>query len=230
MLRTLLPALLATSALWGQTTTNVNGWWVFTGDHKFTEGSRWGLHLEGQWRRHDVIMNPQQLLLRPGINFEINKTFEVGAGYAYVPTYRYGEFPLAASFTEHRLWQNLIVRNKLGKVNLQNRFRFEQRWLGPRIGYENRFRHLIRATIPIAQPWYLTAYNEVFIPTTPERFPNFADQNRLAALVGKRFHPHWRAEAGYMFQPFWQRNGLIRENNHTLLVMLWSDQPLRKKR
>ncbi len=209
---------------------NANGWFVFTGDHKFSATSRWGLHLEGQWRRYDLLPKPQQLLLRPGINFEVNKNIELGGGYAYVPTYRYGLYPLPASFTEHRLWQNVIVRNKLGKVSLQNRFRFEERFLGSRYGYENRFRHLLRITVPLKSGWYVTAYNEVFVPVKPERYPAVTDQNRTAALIGKRLNDHWRAEIGYMYQPLWQRNGRIREDNHTLMLTLWSDQPLSSKK
>jgi hypothetical protein len=225
-----LPLLALASASAQISSTNANGWFVYTGDHKFSETSKWGLHLEGQWRRHDLVVNPQQLLLRPGINFEINKYIEIGGGYAYAPTYRYGRYPLPASFTEHRVFQNFIVRNKVGKVSLQNRFRFEQRFLGPRYGYENRSRHLIRATIPLNGAYYVTAYNEIFIPTKPERYPTFQDQDRIAGLVGKKLNGHWRAEAGYMYHPLWQRNGRIREDNHALLVMLWSDQPLRRKK
>ena len=73
----------------------------------------------------DVIVKPQQLLIRPGINYEINKHIEIGGGYAYVPTYRYGTYPIRTSFTEHRLFQNLILRHKLGRLSLMHRFRFD---------------------------------------------------------------------------------------------------------
>ncbi len=36
-------------------TVNTNGWYNYFGDHPVSE--RWGVHLEGQWRRHDVITN-----------------------------------------------------------------------------------------------------------------------------------------------------------------------------
>jgi len=32
---------------------NFHGWWNYFGDHPIG-GSKWGVHLEGQWRRHDV--------------------------------------------------------------------------------------------------------------------------------------------------------------------------------
>ncbi len=226
MLRSFALFLLTLSPVYAQISEpNANGWFVYTGDHKFSETSKWGLHLEGQWRRNDVILKPQQLLIRPGINYQINKHVEIGGGYAYAPTYRYGTYPIKTSFTEHRLFQNIILRHKLGRISLMNRFRFEERFLRPVLKYENRFRYLIRGTVPLKGLWYVTAYNEVFIPVKPEVHPAFSDQNRTAALIGRKLNGHWRAEVGYMYQPIWQRNGRVREDNSTLLVMLWSDQP-----
>lgn len=231
MIRSLAFFLLLSAAAQAQISEpNFNGWYVYNGDHKFSETSKWALHLEGQWRRFDVITKPQQLLLRPGVNYTINKYLELGGGYVFVPTYRYGLNPIGRSFTEHRLFENLVVRNKIGRISFQNRFRFEQRFLRPVLKYENRFRYLIRGTVPIKGPWYVTAYNEVFIPFKPETHPAFADQNRTAALVGYKLNSHWRAEVGYMYQPVWQRNGRIREDNSTLLLMLWSDQPFHRSK
>ena len=83
-------------------TVNANGWYNYFGDHPVSE--RLGVHLEGQWRRHDVITKWQQLLLRPGINFSPNKNVMFTAGYAFVDTYPYGEFPAAYRFREHRIF------------------------------------------------------------------------------------------------------------------------------
>jgi hypothetical protein len=46
-------------------------------------------------------------------------------------------------------------------------------------------------------------------------------------LWGRTLNPYWRIETGYMLQTVTQRNGRIREDNHTLLFSLWSTQPLR---
>ena len=56
MLRFLALSLLASVGAQAQISEpNFNGWFVYTGDHKFSETSKWGLHLEGQWRRNEVI-------------------------------------------------------------------------------------------------------------------------------------------------------------------------------
>jgi hypothetical protein len=43
-------------------TTNYNGWYMYMGDHRFN--NKLGVHLEAQFRRHDIITQNQQLLLR----------------------------------------------------------------------------------------------------------------------------------------------------------------------
>ncbi|MBC7925616.1 MAG: DUF2490 domain-containing protein, partial [Bryobacteraceae bacterium] len=111
---------------------NWNGWGMYFGDHPIGK-SRWGVHLEGQWRRSDGFNRWQQLLLRPGVNFEVNKFLLLTGGYAFINSYPYGEFPAVAKATpEHRIWEQAALRYKTGKVSWSTRFRFENRFLGVR--------------------------------------------------------------------------------------------------
>src|SRR5690606_28439385 len=91
---------------------------------------RWGVHLEGQWRRHDGPLAPQQLLLRPGVNFQVNDAVMLTAGYAFVDTHRYGDFPAPARFPEHRVFQQAAVSHAVGRTRLAHRYRLEQRYIG----------------------------------------------------------------------------------------------------
>jgi hypothetical protein len=217
--------LLSAGLAAGQVDRNAHGWYQYFGDHPIGN-SRWGLHLEGQWRRHDVLLRGQNLLLRPAINFKINKTFELSGGYAFVETYRYGSYPVARTLQENRIYQELRVRHDWGKVKVLHRFRSENRWL-PGDFFEDRFRYLLRGMIPLKGKNWLILANEVFIPTPPESFPKPLDNNRAMVLWGRTLNPYWRLETGYMLQTVTQRNGRVREDNHTLLFSLWSTQPLR---
>ena len=105
---------------------NNNGWYMYFGDHQVRD--KWGVHLEGQWRRNDVITNWQQLLLRPGVNYQMKENWMLTLGYAYVKTHPYGEHPIAHAFPEHRLYQQLLVKQRVGATRLQHRFRLEQRF------------------------------------------------------------------------------------------------------
>ena len=74
---------------------NFHGWLTYFGDHPIAE-SKWGIHLEAQIRRHDVAARWQQLLLRPGVNFEASKAITLTAGYAFVRSSTYSEFAAPA--------------------------------------------------------------------------------------------------------------------------------------
>src|SRR5687768_12054866 len=95
---------------------NAHGWFMYFGDHPLGS-SKWGVHLEGQWRRNAVISRWQQLLLRPAINYTLNNNVMLTGGYAYIRSYPYGEYPaLRAATPEHRLWQQAMIRYRTGKA------------------------------------------------------------------------------------------------------------------
>src|SRR5690348_15040669 len=106
-----VPRILALAFVWPFLLTaeeriadhNFHGWFNYFGDHPIG-ASKWGVHLEGQFRRHDVIAKWQQLLLRPGVNYQVSKSVVLTAGYAFVRSSTYSEFAAPAAATpEHRL-------------------------------------------------------------------------------------------------------------------------------
>ena len=87
----------------GATDNNANGWYMYFGDHPIAK-SKWGLHLEGQWRRADLGLKWQQLLLRPAVNYQLHKKVALTGGYGFIQTHGYGDFPLPATAPEHRFF------------------------------------------------------------------------------------------------------------------------------
>ncbi len=216
---------------------NLNGWAMYFGDHPIGQ-SRWGVHLEGQWRRHDGFNRWQQLLLRPGINFQVNKLLQLTGGYAFIDSHPYGSFPTIVRATpEHRIWEQAMLRYKTGKLSWSTRLRFENRFLGVRDSagaltdyrYENRFRAWQRATVPLSARYYVTAYDEIWFYVKPYVSSSVLDQNRAYLAVGRKFGPAWEFEAGYMLQSIWQRNGRVLEANHTLMFTVTSRQPFGRR-
>ena len=125
---------------------NFHGWYNYFGDHPIA-ASKWGIHLEAQVRRHDVATQWQQLLLRPGVNYQASKAVMLTAGYAFVRSSTYSEFaaPAPASL-EHRFWQQAWIRYRTGQTSWSTRLRFENRFLGgpdPRSGADG---------IPVRKP------------------------------------------------------------------------------
>lgn len=224
--------LLFVSACGAQTVTdrNAHAWLVYAGDHAMS--NRWGVHLEGQFRRHDLFNSWQQLLLRPALNFSVNRAVMLSAGYAYVRTHRYGGHPVAARFPEHRFYQQLLVRHKTGRIDWQQRERVEQRWLNPGAWRrQDRFRHMTRAAIPLSRAHpagvYVFLQDEIFLNFGSNYGARVFDQNRAVAGIGKPLGRIGRLEFGYMNQFLAQRSGRVFEANHTALVWFTSSLPLR---
>jgi hypothetical protein len=182
---------------------------------------QWSLHLEYQWRRTDGLKYWQQSLLRIGANYKLNDNVTLHAGYAWAETFPYGDHPIAASgtFPEHRLYEQLNLRQPLGKLTLTHRFRIEQRWLGRVVNtngqreveewnFLHRFRYQFRATHPLSkrttQQPYLVAADELFIGAGKNVGVNIFDQNRIFLLFGYKFNDKLSLEAGYFNQTLQQ--------------------------
>jgi hypothetical protein len=104
-------------------------WFAYYGDHPFGD-SRLGLHLEGHIRRQDGIGQWQQILVRPGVNYQVNRLLTLTAGYTYVRAYPNSALSIAGPPTnEHRLWERAWLRYHTGKVAWSSRVRFENRFV-----------------------------------------------------------------------------------------------------
>ena len=223
-----------------------NGWFMYFGDHKFSE--HWGIHLEAQFRRNEIIAKPQQLLLRTGINYHFAPNAIATAGYCYVNTSAYGVFPAKCAFPENRFWEQLQVKSQAGRIEMTTRLRLEQRFSklpalqstgeyapGDDV-YTNRARVLVRLSVPFKgktiedKSLYFSCYDEAFVNFGENVQSNIFDQNRVYAAIGYKF-PKWgKLEIGYMNQMIVKSDGVKVENNHTLQVGFFSTLDFRKKK
>ncbi len=219
-----LEAVLAQNARTAD--NNFNGWYIYSGDHPVK--GKFGVHLEGQLRRNNLITRGQQWQVRPALNYHVKPGIMVSSGYAFTATYRYGGLPADYPFNEHRLYQQLSVKKKISKSTVENRFRLEQRWLERKNGgetswkYQDRFRYFIKGSIPIKGKWYLASYNEIFINGRRATGAKLFDQNRAYAALGATLNKTTRVEVGYMQQTLSRFNGRAFEYNHTLALALFS--------
>ena len=221
---------------------HTHGWYMYFGDHPIKK-SRWGVHLEGQWRRHDVVNKWQQSFYRPAVNYDLTPNVSLTAGVAFADTFRYGKYPAAERFPEFRIFQQAQLRHSSGRVQFAHRYRLEQRYIGEvsrneagdkeltRMRYENRFRYMFRFTVPLKGQatekggLYAAIYNEMMVNFGRNVAANVFDQNRLYGALGYAVGKYNRLETGYMLQTIQQRNGRIFEQNHTLQVAWYSTLP-----
>jgi hypothetical protein len=207
---------------------NRHAWVSYSGDHAVS--GRWGIHFDAQWRRSELGTHWQQYQLRPGLNYSFSRNTLFTLGYAFTKNYPYGEFPVRRSFPEHRVYQQLLVRQRLSGVRIQHRARLEQRFIKypdpqPRSWtYQNRFRYLLRAELPLNRNWYIPIYDEILIGIPPNYGARPFDQNRLFAGIGRSVGKV-NVDVGYLNQFLGQRNGRIFEFNSTLFIAITSSAP-----
>ena len=196
---------------------------------------RTALWFDGSWRRMDLGAQPQQLLLRPGVQFTLTQGVRVAAGYAYIATAPYGSLPAATATREQRTWQQLSLAHKSGPFTVSHRYRLEQRWVHPLLPvsgsdereagpttYQNRLRYMPRAQANLGSLTFKTrpvigfVWDELLMPLGGPNQTFTIGQNRATAGVGIPLSARARAEVGYMnlYNAFAARRA--NEVNHTL--------------
>lgn len=241
----LFSSLILNAQVKRQYANNNNGWFMYVGNHKLSDN--WGVHIEAQWRRNNIIIHNQQLLLRAGINYYLNTQVSLTAGYCYVITYPYGAFAAKTMFPENRIWEQLNMKTGIGAVEIINRFRLEQRYVNNPVlkeseyvpgeaTYTNRVRWMNRYSVPFKgktiedRSLYLSFYNEIYINFGKNVAYNIFDQNRAYLALGYRIPKLGRLELGYLNQLIFRGDGIKVEQNHTLQVGLSSNIEFRKKK
>jgi hypothetical protein len=204
--------------------------WVNTFvDHAVTE--RTALWFDGHWRRMGIGAEPQQVLLRPGVQVTLAPGLRAGGGYAYIATAPYGESPSPRPVREHRLWQQVSLNHALLNLSLSHRVRVEQRWSAPvavggdlgALRYQQRLRYALRAQRPVGARTYGFAANEFFLPVGHSEGDQRRLQNRAQLGIGRPVSERQRVEVSYMHQ--WNRitPREVHEYNHTLVLSwVWS--------
>lgn len=217
----LLSCCLFVYSLYGQKQIDdqIHGWVAYQGNHKLNH--KLDLHTEYQWRRADGFANWQQSLARVGLDFRLNPNLIFSGGYGWINTFPYGSQPIAAQTNEHRLWQQVNLKAQYGSIQIQHRYRLEQRWIDTL--FRQRIRYRAQCIIPLQQTYleqgkglFLNVNDEVFLGFGKGIGKNILDQNRFIAAVGYKFDSNFNIQLGYLNQFVVKTNGVQMERNHTL--------------
>lgn len=205
---------------------NALSWYTYSGDHAISD--RWGLHIEGQLRRSNFITQTQQVLLRPAVNFELTSSIRATAGYAFVRTSPFGDFPDPTAYPEHRAYEEVTFSGE----RLSHRVRLEQRFLSeaPDAGwrYQNRFRYALQLRQPLRESVYLQMSAEPQVRFGVNYRGRAFDQQQTYFGLGFKRGDHLRVEFGYMYQFGVPRRGRVYEHNHGFQVNVASDAAFRR--
>ncbi len=181
--------------------SDLGNWWIYFGNKQLD--NRWNIHHEVQYRNYNAIGDLEQLLLRAGVGYNLTEgNNNLLFGYGYILSQNYVNAEDKVDVNEHRIFQQFITRQRIGRVGVQHRYRFEQRWIED--DFRVRFRYFLSLNIPINhaemidKSYYLSAYNEIFLNGSATVF----DRNRLYGGLGFRLNASLRFEVGYMNQFF----------------------------
>ena len=179
----------------------MGNWLIYIGNKKLN--NKWNIHNEVQYRNYNAVGDLEQLLLRTGLGYNITENNNILLGYGYILSENYiGETDDKVSVNEHRIFQQFTTKQKVGKIGLSHRYRFEQRFVED--DFKMRLRYFLGVKVPLQyrkdekNPLYFSVYNEVFLNIESSVF----DRNRVYAGLGYTFSKALRLELGYMNQFF----------------------------
>ncbi|QBA64479.1 DUF2490 domain-containing protein [Muriicola soli] len=178
-------------------------WYMYFGTNRISD--KLSIHSEAQFRYYNTGGNFNQLLLRTGLNYHINSDAIATLGYAYIATDNtFEEIVNEVNFKENRIFQQFILRNKVGEFLFEHRYRLEQRFIdfGSFTDTQHRARYRLQLTLPLTDTFFVNAYDEVFLNLQDDIF----GQNRLYFAFGINITENSNLQIGYLKNHFNQIN------------------------
>ena len=227
-----LLTLIAAGPTHAQNRGKYNGWLQYTGTYSLNE--RFDINLGAQYRAYNGLTDKRLLLGLANLQYNLKSLpMSVAAGYMYLQLQPYtnAEQTDKADNRENRLYQQVIVNNKLGRARLLHRYRIEERWTAA--DFRLRFRYLASLRLPLgpktleSPKWYATIKDEIRISDQENPF----DSNRVWAGAGYILNKHLGGELLWMTQ----FNGGADRTNYVAFILRhdfgWSaDKPERRPR
>jgi hypothetical protein len=198
----------------------LGAWYMYFGTNQVAE--KLSIHSEAQFRYYETTSNFNQLLLRTGLNYHINPDAIATFGYAFISTdASFEEISNEVKSKENRIFQQFILKNKVGEFYFEHRYRLEQRFIdfGDFTDTQHRARYRLQVTLPLTNTFFLNFYDEVFINLQDEIF----GQNRLYAAVGVKITENSSMQLGYL------KNHFNTVNYDRIQLAVFFNPDLRKK-
>lgn len=219
----LLLALLVTLSItptFAQTVIkgNVNTWGLLL--NRFYLSDKFTITNEFHERTGDFLQDQGTFIFRPSIDYSLNDAVELSAGYSFVRSYPYTPYSLPIARNEHNIWEQAFLKQKVGKVSLQHRFRLEHRFIqhidAPKApgetftlngsDFANRFRYRFVLSFDIAQvnngkhTIFFNGFDELWINQSDNLMPTTFTRNWIYTGLGYKFNPDFNIQLAHMHQ------------------------------
>lgn len=178
---------------------NVGNWLIYFGNKDLNSKLNW--HHEIQYRNYNLLGELEQLLIRTGLGYNVNEYNNILLGYGFIDSRNiFFETNEIIKVNENRIYQQFISKHAIGKIKVQHRYRFEQRFIED--DFKLRYRYFLSLNVPLLkgnEKYYISAYNEIFINSNEV---NTFDRNRIYGGLGYKLNSNIKLEMGYMNQIF----------------------------
>ncbi len=203
---------------------NPGGYWIaYTGDNKIN--SKIGIHSEAQFRSLFLGGTVESFLLRTGLNVYLKPYAMATAGYGFFYAYPSSDEIIGSKTMEHRIWQQLILRQKSKNIFMEHRYRLEQRFIENISTNKKRDDYRLRYRFQVLFPMYSVSphLRHFFVAVNSEVMLNFRsnpsrifDRNRFFSGIGYQVSPKMNFQLGYLNQFSQVSGSSIAHKDHIL--------------
>jgi len=213
----LLSGLLTTISASAQQVTkgSANTWFAILNRVQLSE--KWSVSTELHERTGAFLHTQGQFLFRPSVDFHLNPQVEFTVGSTFIHSSPYAPYSLPIARNENNLWEQVILKNAIGKVRFTHRFRQEHRWINhientngePRIegnDFANRFRYRFILNVDLLKfnqnrhSLFVSAWDEIWISQGKNLAPADFNRNWFYFGLGFTINPYTNIQAGFLQQ------------------------------
>lgn len=199
---------------------------------------KWSVVADLHIRRTNYLKNNNFYYTRVGAAFHINKNLSVSfaGGHMWLAN---KTATTELFVNENRLVQQIQFNQPLGKMQLSQRLRIEERWiqnvvnseLADTYKYSTRFRYQLSLSVPLSKKKYVPSLafsDELMVQSGKHIIYNNFDQNRFFAGIKQRITSSLAVDFGYMH--VWQQrlSGYQYNRNQTIRLFFYWQPDFRK--
>lgn len=197
---------------------DVNTWFLLV--NRFYLSDKFAFSNELHERTGSFLSNQGTIIIRPSIDYALNEHVELSAGYSFVRSSPYAPYSQPIAKNEHNVWEQAMLKSAVGKVTIQHRFRFEQRFIqhidAPTkpgetfmlngTDYANRFRYRFILSFDILKTnngkssIFFNGFDELWINQSDNFMPNSFARNWIYTGLGYKFNKDFNIQLAHMHQ------------------------------